>query len=579
MSVLCNKSLFFLLVLLFTQRSFLRGKPLISGAIVEIISLGELTYNSPVWVSPSNWKIPEDGPKDPHDGDYELMVGESPMRYPQRSENGCQLMMITSVAGSREITYNDPVTISALSSYGSEGWIQHSNVFDVPRLWWTSTSARHPYGFDVFASHPLSKETQGGRQLFTLVSPNKKNGPVNESDVFWILSRAPGVMSDARVWPNESRLGDPFYKLEVGDNWGIEKGGGDRSLQRGRFTCQEVKRDNLDKIGRKVYDKVVKQQKFRGIINPPQGSIKISWFGNRVAIGQRAIESIAYCVDTNGDLFQLDQKEHKWFQVAARIENGNNLLLKDVSMSSDGQLYVLDVDGLVYRYQYKKDFFQPLTLGRGNENLRFDYISVGSQLQVKAVDLKTKTIYKYQDSNKREADQVEGWIKTRDGVYCDSGKNGAMVLIDSQGQTFLRGNVREKGKKHTEKVWRNIAGIEMLQVAVGSRRHIWGLDNAGRVWKSIKRKWVPVKGNDGTQASGFSGLDINSKGDMLLVSQHGDTYHQLMTTIKKKLSKKVVKRLYKKKKIKTVKPKKAKTTKKKIKKAKKAKGGSKVKKV
>ena len=230
-----------------------------------------------------------------------------------------------------------------------------------------------------------------------------------------------------------------------------------------------------------------------------------------VGVGSKDGELEAWIVTPTGDLCRYDaytMNPNPWVKMEAKDIAGTILTpLDTVSVSSDGEMYILTGKGSVYRYNWTNKNFEALPLGAGKDNIKLDMISVGSKNEIWGVDT-NHNIYRYSGA--------EWEVVTKDvGTDVAAGVDGTVFAINTNGDVF---------KYLGNKKWEEIPGIKLDNVAVGSKNHALG-SHKGDLWRYVDGKWAEVKDADGKSVGGVDELAINAAGTEFVIDKNQDVWH------------------------------------------------------
>lgn len=181
---------------------------------------------------------------------------------------------------------------------------------------------------------------------------------------------------------------------------------------------------------------------------------------------------------------------------------------KDVAISSDNVLCILDGNGKAYRYNSQKKLFIKLVEGPGNESLVLDYIAVGNTKDLWGVDTKSKTIYEYDTINNKWVARVD-----QSGVYVTAGIDGSVIIINQKDEAVLFDGTS----------WQPLTGSKVDRVALATKNSIWGIRN-GQLLMCVGGKWRGVKGSDGRVVTDCSEIAINAAGTIFVITTDGVIY-------------------------------------------------------
>ncbi len=248
-------------------------------------------------------------------------------------------------------------------------------------------------------------------------------------------------------------------------------------------------------------------------INLPEGFEAEEGKVKRISVGSKNGELEVWSVGFDAQLYRYDTYSMSplpWVKQEFKDAAGVVMRFDDVSVSSDGMMVALGEKGNALRFDWTTKAWTAIAPGAGNELLDFEFITVGKNGCIWAVDSDEKDIYEL--TNTGWAVRVDGF-----GSYVAAGVDGTVVGLNIKGEAFRF----ENGK------WIEMPGVLFERVAVGNADHIIGStdkDNALFQWKD--GKWMPLIGKDGKPATGLDEISINAAGTTFGADEDGDVYHK-----------------------------------------------------
>lgn len=207
---------------------------------------------------------------------------------------------------------------------------------------------------------------------------------------------------------------------------------------------------------------------------------------------------------------QDSMAEKPWEDVKPKTGDGKDLRLETVSVSSDGVMVVLDRDGKCYQFDWDKEVFVPLAVGKDNEKLDLDIVAVGNAGSIWAIDVDAKSLYQHTDA---------GWVLREKGMAVDvaAGVDGTVVVLNEKGKAHL---MLGEGK------WKELDNDVMLTVAVGSKDHIYAINESNQLVRYEKDAWVVLNDKDDKPAQFFKDVAVNAAGSVFVLSCDGDMFNK-----------------------------------------------------
>jgi hypothetical protein len=501
------------------------------GTIVEIATSNQHTQ-SKVYVFPSNWMSPQEGPIDITQADYELRVGENPVNNTQCNSIGFQFFSLESSGKNSVVSYGDSCEICAYSTsvVGESyvGWGKNHNViFPRPFHWYVSDKLVHTgSGNSIFVAHPSRQEVTSGKQLFKIINPENPSdkGPIYQGSDVWICSAAPEAKENDRVVIHESNDGSPWYVLELQNIVGTPE-------DIGVFTISEVVAKNVKGKAKTVYDRLIAQRIIKEPITPPDYYEKVSGFFVDCFAAKVGNSTKMYAIDTTGSLLSISiDKKIGATAVLASITDVNDKALHVISgVQHETCFLVVHKDTKkVYEQNSINGHFDAVPVTAGD--VEIERVSCAKTLAsafALGYDTKpgTRPIYRY----------ASGWIQETDGLDVSVGADGTVAIINGSGKPMIRNS-----KKST---WDNVgkSSPSLVKIIVESRMLMWGIDKEGVLWSLNKDVWKKSIRKDGKTVIGFVSGGATSSGLLLLIASSGDAYCKtiLPKNIKKDTPKKV----------------------------------------
>lgn len=481
------------------------------GTIVEISTRNE-HIQSKVYVFPSNWATPQEGPADIMQADYELRVGENPVGDTQCSSIGFQFFSIESSGKTSVINYGDPCEIWAYSTSVVEGspvgWgKKHNVIFPKPFVWYVSDKvAPKAGGNSIFVAHPSRQEIVGGKQLFTFVNPENlaDKGPIYQGSDVWIV---PQDKQSGKIVIRESSDGSPWYVLEM-------QGAAENVTSLGGFTISEVVAKNVKGKAKTVYDKLVTQRIIKSPVMPPDGYEKVSGFFVDCFAAKIGMGNKMYAIDSSGSLYSINtDKKRGATAVPVSITDVNDNPLPVIhGVQHEGCFLIVHKETKkVYEQNSVSGDFAPISVTAGDSDM--ERVSCAKTLALAyALGYNAKPekrpIYRY----------ASGWVQATDGFDVSVGVDGTVAIIDASGKPMIRNS--KTG------MWEPLgkSSPSCGRIIVGSRKFIWVIDKDGGVWAFEKNVWSRVVNNDGKSVTGFVSGGATSSGLLILIASSGDAY-------------------------------------------------------
>lgn len=222
--------------------------------------------------------------------------------------------------------------------------------------------------------------------------------------------------------------------------------------------------------------------------------------------------------------------QNPWVTIPAVDNQGKDIgMLIYVSVSSDGQLMIVDVNGLVYRYDWDAKNFTALpvsyayqyddkqgTFVRADYGLALNYISIGSNNDIWGVDAKT-------DNNPSGANIIyqfnlttNTWEPNTRGTRVSAGVDGTVVGIDTTGAAMVYAG---------DNNWYAMPGTNLDHIAVGSKDYIYG-SYLSTLWQYTNNAWVKINGADNNPSMGVNEISVNAAGSTIITDLSGNIFNK-----------------------------------------------------
>ncbi len=274
-------------------------------------------------------------------GHWEILAGVQNPDDP-RDSNGGNFFMIKAKGNLNKtgpVNYGDEFELWSLATT--------NNPLNVPCKWWVHEESRWGGGSqdEILSTGLQDPRTQNGQQVFTFTSPNNATGPVRPGDALYIVSKfskKPG----ARVWTYEdSRHGNGFHELLVGDTWGPSSIGIDRSEVQGKFIISYPNQSTMTQDARNIYTKLLKN----GTATPISASSSSQTLPKHFRVLALRDASNAWAVAIDNTLQRWDGSQ--WAQVLQNVQY--------VAISSDNDVWMVDSSGVVNALNATTGSFEP----------------------------------------------------------------------------------------------------------------------------------------------------------------------------------------------------------------------------
>lgn len=250
----------------------------------------------------------------------------------------------------------------------------------------------------------------------------------------------------------------------------------------------------------------------------PRGFYQEEGSAVSVAVGSRRGELEVWMVDLDGDLCRYDNYSmalNPWVKMTSKTASGSDLagVLQGVSISSDGDLGVLDNNGHAYLYDWNRKLFTLIKNGPGNQDLVIDILAVGDRKNIWAVDLSNGNLLKYA-GNRWEIIEEGGVANVSVGF------DGTVVSLNDTGEAY-----RYLGKDaQGEHKWDDLPGPKLTTIAVGDKDSISGIGENGELYTFKKGRWMLQGAGKNQPSKGFMALSMNAVGTTYLLDNDNGIY-------------------------------------------------------
>jgi len=232
------------------------------------------------------------------------------------------------------------------------------------------------------------------------------------------------------------------------------------------------------------------------------------------------------------------QAKSPW-QIIPTVDDQGNVITTViwVSVSSDGNILIIDNQGIVYSFNPDKKNFTAFPIGyaytydttkktftRTENGLAFNMVSIGNKNEIWGVDSAANIIYSYDTA-------TTTWTPRASGIRVSAGVDGTVIAIDNSGPP----PTPETGNTSTGAPIRYVgdgkwvplgaSGTKLDHIAVGSKDYILGSYQGG-MWQYANNAWTQVNGKDGTPAFGVYEIAVNAAGTIFITDFGGNIYNK-----------------------------------------------------